>query len=150
MERNKLLQFWVSGSPIPKQSFEMGANGQGFTKESVIAWAEYVGTEANIAMREQLQRFNQPLTHGFLAVELVFVLDHNRRMDCDNLSKCVLDAMNQIVYGDDSQVINLNIWKRWNKPFIFPGVDPKRKFDDPGYMDPRPAGVDITILRVIA
>lgn len=146
--KNKLLSFRVDGSPVPKQSFQMGANGHGFTKEAVLSWSEYVATAGNIAMREQLQRYNQPLTHGFLGVDLLFVLDYNRRVDCDNLSKCVLDAMQGVIYENDYMIVDLYACKFWNIPTIFPGVDPKRKFDSPGLVINAPAGVDIKIYRV--
>jgi Holliday junction resolvase RusA-like endonuclease len=38
-----------------------------------------------------------------------------KKPDCDNVSKCYLDAMNEIVYLDDKQVVNLHVTKVWSE-----------------------------------
>ena len=41
------------------------------------------------------------------------------RKDVDNLSKAVLDALNQVIYKDDSQIVKLTASKQWaNEDFI--------------------------------
>ena len=35
--------------------------------------------------------------------------------DLDNCAKCFLDSMNQVVYLDDKQVVNLHITKVWSE-----------------------------------
>jgi Holliday junction resolvase RusA-like endonuclease len=34
--------------------------------------------------------------------------------DADNCAKCFLDSMNQVVYLDDKQVVNLHVTKVWS------------------------------------
>lgn len=96
------IEFNVSGCPVPKQSFRY-ASGGGYTAPRVTAWADTVAAAAREAMR------GKPPMVGVLAVRLDFSLPHKRRVDADNLSKCVLDAMTGIVYVDDQQVIRLYI-----------------------------------------
>jgi len=48
---------------------------------------------------------------GSLTVELTFFLGDGRRVDADNLSKCVMDGLNGIVWEDDRQNIRLVIDK---------------------------------------
>ena len=36
-----------------------------------------------------------------------------KKPDCDNIAKIVLDALNQIAYKDDSQVIELSVRKQY-------------------------------------
>lgn len=36
----------------------------------------------------------------------------NRRKDIDNYSKCILDAYNKVIWPDDSQIIQLHIYKK--------------------------------------
>lgn len=43
-----------------------------------------------------------------------------KKPDCDNIGKSILDALNQIAYDDDSQVVALHIFKRFG---IIPRVD---------------------------
>ena len=38
-------------------------------------------------------------------------IPHTKKPDCDNMAKCVLDALNNIAYDDDSQVCRLSINK---------------------------------------
>ena len=49
-----------------------------------------------------------------LDVEIYFYLPNHSRRDIDNLSKAILDAMNQVVYIDDCQVVDLLLHKRFN------------------------------------
>ena len=45
-----------------------------------------------------------------------------KKPDCDNIAKGILDALNKIAYKDDSQVINLEVLKRFvegdNEPCV--------------------------------
>lgn len=36
-----------------------------------------------------------------------------KKPDCDNIAKIILDALNQIAYKDDSQVVELSVKKRY-------------------------------------
>lgn len=99
------IYFAVSGHPVPKQSYRAVKGGGGYTSPRVKAWQDHVSARA----RETMEG-NAPLK-GPVSVRLIFYLDHRRRVDCDNLSKGVLDGMRRIVFGDDCQVVNLHIMK---------------------------------------
>ena len=101
--------FFVPGQPRPKQSFRVGADGAGYTDPGVKQWQEDVGWEAKRAMIDRDQLI------GRLEVTLVFWRRDWTRVDCDNLSKAVLDGMKQIVFQDDDQVIDLHVHKRISK-----------------------------------
>ena len=49
---------------------------------------------------------------------------HTKKIDCDNLCKTVLDALNGIAYDDDKQVCRLYVEKRYGD---FPKVKVKLK-----------------------
>lgn len=40
---------------------------------------------------------------------------HTKKPDCDNLAKSCLDALNDIAYSDDSQIVQLLISKKYGK-----------------------------------
>lgn len=42
-------------------------------------------------------------------------IDYTKKIDCDNLAKVVLDALNKIAYDDDSQVCNLHVFKKYGE-----------------------------------
>lgn len=40
-------------------------------------------------------------------------IKHTKKPDCDNMAKIVLDALNNVAYHDDSQIIDLRIKKQY-------------------------------------
>ena len=72
-------------------------------------WANTVAQVAKINM------MGKDLFTGNISVELQFFLPDKRRKDWDNLAKNVMDAMNGIVYKDDSQVTMATIEKAYDK-----------------------------------
>jgi Holliday junction resolvase RusA-like endonuclease len=99
------IQFIVDGEPVPKQSFRYTKNGGGFTDPRMVAWQKTVAWRAREAMQGRA-----PLT-GPVAMRVVFTLGNFRRVDLDNLNKGVADAMNGIVFKDDTQVVSLHLVK---------------------------------------
>jgi Holliday junction resolvase RusA-like endonuclease len=109
MKNNNNVQFFVDGNPIPKQSYRARNGGGGYTAPHVKAWAKLVSDVARISM------MGRDMYEGGVSVELTFFLPNNRRKDWDNLAKNVMDAMNGIVYKDDSQVTMATIIKTYDK-----------------------------------
>jgi len=105
----RVVDFFVSGQPIPKQSFRVLRKGGGYIARSVRSWQETVSQRAHEAMAGRAP------ARGWIEVELDFVLDHNRRVDLDNLTKGVLDALRKVVYEDDVQINHLLVHKRGGK-----------------------------------
>lgn len=103
-------QFWVEGEPVAKARPRV-VKGNTFTPEKTriaednIGWAfksAYPGNQVN-----NLAHFR---------VEILFFLTNYkngkpRKFDLDNGCKTVLDALNGIVWGDDSQVTKLTLEK---------------------------------------
>lgn len=107
-----VISFIVDGEPVPKQSFRF-VRGGGYTDPRVSAWQQAVAVKAREAMQGRM-----PLT-GPVAMRVVFVLSNHRRVDLDNLNKGVSDAMNGIVFSDDTQIISLHLVKHIKK---HPGI----------------------------
>ena len=108
MSDNKLVSFFVDGNPVPKQSYR-AVKGGGYTDPRVKAWANTVAQVAKIHM------MGKDMFIGNISIELQFFLPTKRRKDWDNLAKNVMDAMNGIVYKDDSQVTMATIEKAYDK-----------------------------------
>ena len=109
---NNYITFFVPGDPVPKQSFRYTKNGGGFTDPRMKAWQDTVTILAK-------SYFHEPLK-GNIRLMLVFNLRNRRKVDCDNLSKGVMDGLKNIAFGDDSKVTQLFILKYYNK--ALPGV----------------------------
>jgi len=107
-----MITFRVDGNPLPKQSFRVTkTRGKvyGYTDKRVEAWQDTVGWMARDAMRGE-----SPM-EGDLEVVIEFTRENRKRVDLDNLSKAVLDAMNGIVYRDDQQIVRLRLEKKFDK-----------------------------------
>lgn len=112
----KKIEFRAEGEPRPKQSFRVVRDGgkvRGFTDKKVKEWQESVAWSARSAMA------GGEYLDGKVRVELLFELSNKRRVDCDNLSKAVLDSCNGVIWQDDSAVVDLHIRKIVSKT---PGV----------------------------
>jgi len=103
------VDFFVDGTPRPKQSF-LYVKGGGYTKPGAKKWQTKVAWEAKIAMQ------GRDIFTGPVFVTMDFYLPDHIRRDCENLAKGVNDAMNNIVFNDDSQVVGLYIRKHFEKP----------------------------------
>jgi len=116
-----MIEFKVDGEPKPKQSFRVFRNGKtisGFTDVKVKHWQNAVSYIARMAMME----IGAIQLIGDLRVHLLFELSNRRRIDLDNLSKGVLDACNNILWADDSSIVELCVKKIISKT---PGVTVK-------------------------
>lgn len=102
----RLISFFVSGNPVPKQSFRKSKTG-GYTDPRVKAWEQAVGYVAKEFVTEQFD--------GYVSVSLEFFLKDKRVVDLDNLSKAVLDGLKKIAFEDDSLVTGLVLSKEINK-----------------------------------
>jgi Holliday junction resolvase RusA-like endonuclease len=105
----RVVEFFVRGDPVPKQSFRVLRKGGGYIDGKVRTWQDKVSQRAYEVME------GRSPSRGWIEVELDFVLDHNRRVDLDNLTKGVLDALRKVVYVDDVQINHLHVHKRGGK-----------------------------------
>ena len=103
----KLADFTVHGNPVPKQSFRYSKKGS-YQSKRVMDWQESVGWAG------KMQAPDRPLRGPFNVV-LTFYRRTKRRVDLDNLSKAVLDALNGIYWVDDTQVVSLFLRKEYDK-----------------------------------
>jgi len=99
-----MISFFVMGLPIPKQSYRHTKHG-GYTPPHVKAWQETVA----VAARQEMA--GQPPLTGQLYTYIDFYLPNFARKDLGNLEKSVCDAMNGIVYQDDSQIYSMILTK---------------------------------------
>lgn len=103
--KKSILTFFVKGEPRAKQSFRVGSGG-GYQSARVKGWQSDCGYAAQIAMRQA--GMYEPLPKGTrLIVEMYFFLGDARTIDLDNLSKCVQDGLNDVLWHDDKDNVRL-------------------------------------------
>lgn len=67
----------------------------------------------NLAAKE-MKRTKQNVFYNPVKMVVVFYLPDKRRRDLDNLFKTVSDALNKIVYHDDSQIRELHLYRDYD------------------------------------
>lgn len=124
----------IPGVPIAKARHR--------TSKSKINYNPQSGEEAAVKWEIRNQVGNMELFSGPLSVQILGVFPrpkshygtgknaeklkpsapehHTKKPDCDNISKFYLDCMNQVVFEDDKQVVNLVTGKRYGGvPTVF-------------------------------
>jgi crossover junction endodeoxyribonuclease RusA len=120
----------VYGQPAPqgsKSAFIRGGRaivtegGSKTGRSAHAAWRQAVATAA----RDWQQPRNRPLMDGALSVRIDFRLTRPKSVtvkarphpvtkpDLDKLERAVLDSLTGIIFGDDSQVVELHTSKRY-------------------------------------
>lgn len=129
------MRLWlhVPGSPAPQgsKSFKGFRNGRGILVESSAAvgpWRERIALAAHNAM------VGRTLMTGPIDITMLFVLPRPKsapkrttppavkRPDLDKLARAVLDALTNVVFGDDSQVTSIGCAKRLAQLDEAPGL----------------------------
>lgn len=127
----KTLNFTVMGKPQGKGRPRMTRSGHVYTPQKTREYEERV---KNAAMSEMGRNNILPWTEKqplkviiecFFALpksatkkQRIDVLEHRKfptiKSDIDNIAKSILDGMNGHVYGDDSQIVDLVVTKRYD------------------------------------
>ncbi len=102
--RQAVFALTVPGNPIPKGRPRV-VDDHAYTPQRTRDY------EAKVKMAAALA-WKRPAMTGPLAIHLVFYRENRRRADFDNLTKAVVDALQDIVLIDDNQIVHAVIWKR--------------------------------------
>jgi Holliday junction resolvase RusA-like endonuclease len=127
------VTFFVPGQPIGKARPRITRAGHAYTPKKTVDYERSIAWQARAAMRGMLavpfpvaihvrMHFGVPQSWGRAdkAAALTGILLPTTKPDADNVLKAVKDALNQIVYVDDCQVVEGTFSKRYAE---LPGVD---------------------------
>lgn len=109
-----VLEFAILGPPQPKQRARRGRTRDGrviwYTPVKTKSYEYAVKVAALVAVRQlpKRERDRWNCDASFRAEVFAYFPDARRR-DADNVGKAVLDACNQVLWGDDSQVSTLTV-----------------------------------------
>ena len=104
------ISFTVPGNPIPKArprvTFQPGRKPTAYTPARTKGWEATVADVARLAMggREPVE--------GPVELTLRFYRRDRRRVDGDNMTKAVFDALQGRVFENDDQVVACHWYKR--------------------------------------
>jgi crossover junction endodeoxyribonuclease RusA len=101
-----MIRIHVHGIPATKGSWNTTKTGKFYPADKkLIKW------EADIGYTARRHAQDTP-TEIPLRMNLIFFLDNPKRQDIDKLSRAVLDALEGIVYKNDSQIMELQVMKQ--------------------------------------
>ena len=131
-----MVVFKVEGTPIPKGRPRFAKRGsfvQTYTDSKTFTYEQIVGFAAKQAMGSTQPiegaitlylyiRLPVPKSYSKKATAdcLSGLVRPTKKSDIDNFTKSLMDGMNEIVYKDDSQVVDLHVRKIYSDE---PGVD---------------------------
>ena len=129
-EPNKEVKFIVPGKPFGKQRPRMSRRGKFTTTYTPKETVEY----ENLVKLSYYNSADDTKLKGAIKAEIkgIFPLPKNtsnkqrekmisgeikytKKLDCDNMAKCILDALNNIAYDDDSQIYELKVSKEYGE-----------------------------------
>lgn len=122
---------FIEGAPVAQgrpRFTTRGGYARAYDPPKSKEWKEEVARQIKLSLPSPYPLFKE----GPLVVNLDFympkpkslpkkVIDHVKKPDLDNLGKAIKDAMNGLVYKDDSQVVHLIIRKMY--AITKPGVN---------------------------
>lgn len=126
-----ILQFTVPGRPIGSARPRVTRNGTYIPKRTKMYMREirnsYGGSyffDTPVFM-EIYAYFPIPKSTTRKEMALIKEMDYiyTKKPDCDNLTKCVMDALNGAAYRDDAQVAYISCSKRYAKPGEEPRIE---------------------------
>jgi Holliday junction resolvase RusA-like endonuclease len=105
---SEIARFTVEGNPLPKQSFRYSSKRH-HQPQRLLDWQNEVG-RSGLMNRD----IKQVLSNDFRVI-LSFYRGTRHKVDLDNLSKAILDALEGVFYVDDRQVVDLYLHKKFDK-----------------------------------
>ena len=119
-----MLLFEIPVAPVPQKQTRFG-NGKAYDPSAPdkhqIQWnlRPYAPDKPLKGPIEVDITFYMPIpknTSSLMRKQMINnVLHHMKRPDVDNLSYLVVNAMKDIIYEDDSQIVDLNLHKRYGE-----------------------------------
>jgi Holliday junction resolvase RusA-like endonuclease len=129
-EPNKEVKFVVPGKPFGKQRPRMSRRGKFTTTytpketveyENLVKMSYYASnsdTKLKGAIKAEIRGvFPLPKSTSNKQKEKMLSgeIKYTKKLDCDNMAKCILDALNNIAYDDDSQIYELKVSKEYGE-----------------------------------
>lgn len=119
------LTIVVPGEPVAKGRPRMSRIGHVYTPQATRDWEKKAKQIATAAVNGQ--QFNGPLSVSVearfavpkswpawkRAMALAGEIAHTQKPDGDNIAKAAIDALNEIAFADDAQIVSIAIEKRY-------------------------------------
>jgi Holliday junction resolvase RusA-like endonuclease len=121
------VKFEIPGKPTAKGRPRFTRSGHAYTPDATVEYENLVRLSYKIHTHGE--KLNGEIKASIVAVFPVPKSDSKKKRaqklegtirptvkpDCDNIAKIVLDALNHIAYDDDSQVVSLELQKKYGE-----------------------------------
>ncbi|MCG1009240.1 RusA family crossover junction endodeoxyribonuclease [Salinicoccus sp. ID82-1] len=127
-----MIEFKVEGKPVPQPRPRVYQTKEGKSKAVNSRQSVTYKRLVKLTAKSNMNKQRLTIAECPIAVHLTFVftppksytkkklkaiqegaLRYQKKPDLDNLAKGILDALNQTVYKDDSQIVELNVKKQY-------------------------------------
>lgn len=117
-----MTTFTLLGRPVPKARPRIGKNGRVYTPSATKEAESMIGWFWRVA--------GGTMVDGDVKAVLEFHCPDRRKVDVDNLTKTVLDALNGLAYRDDAQITRLEVDKHLgcDRPRTVVSITPAEPF----------------------
>ena len=110
-KEKQIFKFTFKGEPKTKSNSYFAGKGKFYVRKANKQYEDSLKRKIkNIAKKKKHEPTSKPVK-----VVIRYYLGSKRRKDLQNLPKTTCDAMNKIVYEDDSQIVMLVITKHYSK-----------------------------------
>lgn len=113
---NQSLTFAVLGAPRPKERPRLSRHGMVYTPKATKDYEQSVRVTAMRALSQW--RLENDGAHwnaqGPFSLSVFFFMADKRKRDLDNCMKSVSDALNKLLYADDSQLDELYAFRDYD------------------------------------
>lgn len=116
----------IPGKAMGKQRPKMGRFGV-YTPKKTVSYENLVKTLF-------IEKYGQPVLTGYIRAEITIyyeipkstskkrseamlrgIIKPDKKPDCDNVAKIILDSLNKIAYSDDKQITQLSVFKEYKE-----------------------------------
>lgn len=107
-----VLTLWLPGEPLSKARARGAVRGH-YTPKTTRAAQDRLRVHARLALGTHGMRGLPVPTLQPLRVLMHFMRGHRARRDVDNMQKLVMDAMEGLIWENDSQVTEVHVTQQW-------------------------------------
>jgi len=109
MSNNILVSFSILGEPISKSNNLQFSGNRSYTPKKYKQYEDLIRLLAIEAWGDR------PPLLGLIHIEISYYLKTRRKKDLLNLPKTTCDALNDVIYADDSQIVTSSLSKFYDK-----------------------------------
>lgn len=105
--------FKLDKNPIPYQNHIRRSKNGGMFKDSILTWYQYqLGVDA---LNQMIEHGNRDLILDKYKMKIIFYCKDKRHGDLTNIFKSFEDALQNVVYSNDKNLIELNAKIKYDK-----------------------------------